>query len=106
MCAESQRAKKQNNTQISQTEEKGVEQPNMSKLDIVKQYQKARQDEDLDTILGMVADNIKFVSSRDGTFEGKEAFSKYLHDNKSPPKSEWEEVRCELLLPQTRVFSD
>lgn len=63
----------------------------MSRVDIVRKYVKARQEEDIETILSLVDDNVHFSSAKDGIFDGKPAFAKYLEDSKTPPKSEWED---------------
>lgn len=42
----------------------------MSHLETAKTYLKARQEADIDACLTLVSDDIKLVSSKDGTFEG------------------------------------
>ncbi|ELR24868.1 uncharacterized protein ACA1_175430 [Acanthamoeba castellanii str. Neff] len=61
----------------------------VDKVALASQYIKARLAEDNDTVLSLVTDDIVLVSQRDGTHEGKEAFTKYLKSVK--PTGKWQD---------------
>eukprot|EP01089_Gocevia_fonbrunei_P018762 TRINITY_DN643_c0_g1_i1.p1 TRINITY_DN643_c0_g1~~TRINITY_DN643_c0_g1_i1.p1 ORF type:complete len:121 (-),score=28.33 TRINITY_DN643_c0_g1_i1:44-361(-) len=59
------------------------------KVEIVKQYMKARMAEDHATLLSLVSDDVVVESSRDGKHEGKDAYTAYL--KKIKPTGTWED---------------
>ena len=63
------------------------------KIDVAKQYIKARLAEDIPTILGLVTDDIVLESQRDGTHTGKEAFEAYL--KKTKPTGKWQDPEAD-----------
>eukprot|EP01101_Sappina_pedata_P000118 TRINITY_DN10118_c0_g1_i1.p2 TRINITY_DN10118_c0_g1~~TRINITY_DN10118_c0_g1_i1.p2 ORF type:complete len:122 (+),score=67.97 TRINITY_DN10118_c0_g1_i1:43-366(+) len=46
--------------------------------EIVKNYMSSRISKNNEQVVSLVADNITLVSSKDGTYEGKEAFAQYI----------------------------
>jgi len=60
-----------------------------NRVAIVSKYMEHRQAQRNDEVLKLVADNVKLISARDGTFDGKAAFLEYL--SKTEPTGTWED---------------